>query len=175
MKKVSVKDMKKNFSKGTLLGCAAFVLLLIIDTVHCFEIESLKEQVEQGNATYVYDVNKIIAGSPVLLELRKSYELQMADLNKQIDAANKKLAGMKDKAAKAEYSEVYLASLKAKRDNAVEAYQASIQSISDKVNNALLSVVDSKGINVVFDVKSIAVKTPKVIDITDEVLQNTIK
>ena len=179
-KNFSVSDIK--VSKGVILGCAAFVLLGVVDAIHCSEIEVLKNQVEflenqieQGQKTYVYDVNKVIAGTPSLIEMKKNYELQLADLNNQIDEANKKLEKMKDKAAKAEYSEVYLTSLKVKRDALIENYQTSVQNISDTVNSALLSVVDANGLNVVFDVKSIAVKTAKVIDITDEVLQNSTK
>jgi len=175
MKKISLSKFEnlKQY-KWQFLGSAAFVLLLVIDAVHCSEIEALKAKAAEEKTSapvYVYDVKKIVSDSSELNALQQKYAKQLNELNKQVAEAQKKLEKMKDKKAKAEFSDVYLSTLNLKRDTLFEEYEKAINDLSDRTNTALLKVVEEKGAPVVYDVKAIAVTTPNVIDITGEVLQ----
>ena len=173
MKNISLPEFDYKKYKWQLLGGAAFALLLIIDMVHCGEIEALKAKVSNANSgpIYVYDVKKIVTDSAELNALQQKYAQQLNDLNKQVADAKKKLEKMTDKKAKAEFSDVYLSTLTLKRDNLFEEYDKALNELSERTNAALLKVVEEKGAPVVYDAKAIAVTTPNVIDITREVLQ----
>ena len=134
-----VKKIKEH--KCGLICGAAFAVLLIIDMVHCSEIEGLKAKVAALGDTqpvYVYDVKKIVANYGELVAVQQKYAKQLADLNQQVSDAQKKLANMKDKKAKAEFSDVYLSTLNLKRDTLLEDYEKSINALSEKTNEVLL-------------------------------------
>ena len=156
---------------------AIFIILTVVDCIHCAEIEELKAKVqqnmqkEQNEKVYVYNVNRLISSSPQIVALQQKYKQQMADLDKQIDVAQQKLSKMKDKAAKAEFSEAYLGGLSLKRDNLLEEYQKAVAEISARTDKTLLDIVNTNKIPVVYNASIIAVNTANVVDLTDVVLQ----
>lgn len=171
MKKVPFNKFHINFSNKNLWIVLALILLAVSEVVHCFEVEDLKTKVVSMQKTYVYDINRVVANHPDLVALQQNYVNQLADLNKQLENANKKLADIKDKKAKAEFSEVYLSTLTLKRDTLTEQYRESVNIVSDKINKKLSDLVTKRGAGVVYNYSAIAVTTPNVVDITNDILQ----
>ena len=176
----NIIEQAKKYQKELILA-VAFVVLVVVDCIHCAEIEELKAKVqqnmqkEQNEKVYVYNVNRLISSSPQIVALQQKYKQQMAELDKQIDVAQQKLANMKDKAAKAEFSEAYLGGLSLKRDNLLEEYQKAVAEVSERTNKALLDIVNNNKIPVVYNASIIAVNTTNVVDLTDAVLKNSQK
>lgn len=149
-------------------------ILFVISIVHCAKIHSLQQQIEANRVVYVYDVSKLVAMSPNLVSIRQNYDAKIAQLSEQVDAAVDKLNNMRDKKAKAEYSEVYLNALTLKRNDLIEEYQLALKDAGEKINAALIEVANQKKVNAVFSASAIAVKTGDVVDITNDVL-NAVK
>lgn len=158
----------------TVVFAVIAAILFVISIVHCAKIHSLQQQIEANRFVYVYDVNKLVAMSPNLAAIRQNYDAKIAQLSEQVDAAVDKLNKMKDKKAKAEYSEVYLNSLSLKRNDLIEEYQRALKDAGEKINAALIEVANQKKVNAVFSASAIAVKTGDVVDITNDVL-NAVK
>ena len=170
--KIPCRLCQKISKTAVFAGAAA--ILFIISIAHCVKIHSLEKQLEENRVVYVYDMEKLVAVSPALAEVRQNYEAKIAKLSEQVDAAVAKLNTIKDKKAKAEYSEVYLNTLTLKRNDLIEEYQQALNNVGEKINAALVDVANQKKVNAVFSANSISVKTGYVLDITPDVL-NAVK
>lgn len=165
--------LHKFFNKTTAFAGAA-AILFIISIAHCVKIHSLENQLKNSRLVYVYDVEKVLASSPQLAEVRQNYEEKINQLSVQVQEAVEKLNKMKDKKAKEEYSEVYLNTLTLKRNDLVEQYQQEMKKVGEKINAALIETANRKNVNAVFFANSIALKTADVDDITQDVI-NAVK
>jgi len=58
-----------------------------------------------------------------------------------------------------------------KRDELVNNYQNSIKDLTQKINQALAEIATEKDVPAVFLKSSIAVQTPYVVDLTDEIAE----
>jgi len=158
----------------TIVFAVIAAILFVISIVHCVKIHSLQQQVEANRVVYVYDVGKLVAMSPNLVAIRQNYDAKIAQLSEQVDAAVDKLNNMRDKKAKAEYSEMYLNALTLKRNDLMEEYQQALKDAGEKINAALIEIANQKKVNAVFSANSIALKTGEVVDVTTDVL-NAVK
>ena len=112
---------------------AIFIILTVVDCIHCAEIEELKTKVQQNGQNqkiYVYNVSRLVSSSSQIVALQQKYAQQLNDLNKQIDVAQQKLSKMKDKEAKAAQKELKKAVKDAEKADAT--YQKELKKAEKK-------------------------------------------
>ncbi len=142
--------------------------LLAANVFSMYKIYKLEKVVAHDSKVYVYSMENVLLLAGMADE-NKQYQIEMDKLGKEIDAAKKKLNGMKDKKLKQEYSDMYMKSLTLKRDTLVETHEKFMANLLKNVNRALLAVTDKYKAPTIFTAKSIAVHTPNVVDVTDEI------
>lgn len=138
------------------------------------KIGNLKTQVAKefinSRKIYVCDVEKIYQELNVE-ERNKNFELELEKLNNEVKSAQRKINSLKKSNVKAEYSDVYLNSLLAKRDKIADDYQNALQQTLAYVNQALSEVAVEQGVNTIFRNKAMAVNTKYTIDVTPLILE----
>lgn len=144
------------------------VLLLAANAFSAYKIHQLEKMVVHDSKIYVYSMENVLLLAGMADE-NKQHQIELDKLEKEIDAAQKKLNGIKDKKLKQEYSEVYMKSLSLKRDTLVETHEKFMSNLLKNVNRALLAVTEKYKAPTIFAAKSIAVHTPNVVDVTDEI------
>lgn len=147
---------------------SVLALLLFAGVFAIYKIHKLEKVVDHDSKVYVYSMENVLLLAGMADE-NKQYQIEMDKLGKEIDAAKKKLNGMKDKKLKQEYSDMYMKSLTLKRDTLVETHEKFMANLLKNVNRALLAVTDKYKAPTIFTAKSIAVHTPNVVDVTDEI------
>ncbi|MBQ7632764.1 MAG: hypothetical protein IJS88_01450 [Alphaproteobacteria bacterium] len=155
------------------LGFKWFALLMILvllvgNVFSLYQLQQLEKRVSHDSNIYVYSMENVLllAG---MAEENKEYQIEFDKLAKDIDAAQKKLNSIKDKKLRQEYSEVYMKSLQLKRDTLVETHDKFKADLLKNINRALLAVTEKYNAPTIFYAKSIAVHTPNVVDVTDEI------
>ena len=133
-----------------------------IDTTHT-------KQLDDNRKIYVFSMEDTVMALG-MLENRRQFETKVGKLNEEVRAAERKVKGIKDKAVRSEYSEVYMKSLQIKRDNLIEEYEKQMSEMTKRINSALESIVVEQKLPVVWTSKNVAVSTQEVIDITPEVV-----
>ncbi len=147
---------------------SVLALLLLANVFSMHKINELEKVVDHDSKVYVYSMENVLLLAGMADE-NKQYQIEMDKLGKEIDAAQKKLNGMKDKKLKQEYSDMYMKSLTLKRDTLVETHDKFMANLLKNVNRALLTVTAKYKAPTIYTAKSIAVHTPNVIDVTDEI------
>ena len=143
-------------------------LLLVANAFSAYKIYTLEKMVVHDSKIYVYSMENVLLLAGMADE-NKQHQIELDKLEKEIDAAQKKLNGIKDKKLKQEYSEVYMKSLRLKRDTLIETHEKFMNNLLKNVNRALLAVTEKYKAPTIFAAKSIAVHTPNVVDVTDEI------
>ena len=161
------EEEKPNFwSNVSLFG----VVLLAIIIVQSYQIHHIKQQVQNLRGIYVYDLEETLRGISVD-ELNREFEFKINILNEEVTSAQEKIASVKDSKLKDDFSDVYLKSLKLKRDTMIKEYTKTLQNITDKINQALADVAREKGGVAIFDKRVVVTNTPAISDITPEVIR----
>lgn len=101
-----------------------------------------------------------------LADENRKFEANMANLETEIDKAEKKVNSMKDKKLQKEYREMYMKSLTLKRDNLVEEHEKFMKSLLKNINKTLAEVAKEHRVKVVFNNKAVIFSTNFVTDIT---------
>ncbi|MBR1825004.1 MAG: OmpH family outer membrane protein [Alphaproteobacteria bacterium] len=161
-------DVKEKSNKGSCRnGLLIFVVLLLYGLVgyNTYEIKSLKHNVDH---TYVYNMEAVLMQTGMADENRK-FETNMANLEKEIDAAEKKVKSMKDKKLQEEYREMYMKSLTLKRNTLVEEHEKFMKSLLKNINKTLAEVAKDNNVKVIFSNKAIIFSTNYVTDVTPTV------
>ncbi len=127
-----------------------------------YEVQRLKHVVDH---TYVYNMEAVLMQTGLADENRK-FEANMANLETEIDKAEKKVNSMKDKKLQKEYREMYMKSLTLKRDNLVEEHEKFMKSLLKNINKTLAEVAKEHRVKVVFNNKAVIFSTNFVTDIT---------
>lgn len=124
----------------------------------------------QNRNVYVFNMEGalLMAGMD---EENQQFKADLYNLEKDIDAANKKLDTIKDKKLKKEYQEMYMNSLKIKRDDLIKEHEKFVNAISKNVSKALVKVASEHNVETIFSYKSIAVTTPYVVDVTPRIVE----
>ena len=178
------KSKKKNeniIPKAKELGacCCGFfgqkmIVLLLCGLVLAnaflfYKYAKLNNLVTQNRNIYVYNMENslLLAG---MAEENQKFEADMYDLEKEIDAAMEKLKTIKDQKLKEEYQEMYMNSLKIKRDDLIKAHEEFVNNLSKNVGKALVKVANKYKVATIFSTKSIAVTTPYVVDVTPQIV-----
>lgn len=99
------------------------------------------------------------------------FELKIAKLNDDVSAAQRKIKNLKDAKVKADFTDVYLNSLLAKRDKMVEEYQNSLQETMVKINQAMAAVATEKKATTIFRSQAVTALTKYTVDVTNDVLK----
>lgn len=99
------------------------------------------------------------------------FELEIAKLNDDVSAAQQKIKNLKDAKVKADFTDVYLNSLLAKRDKMVEEYQNSLHETMVKINQAMAAVAAEKKATTIFRSQAVTALTKYTIDVTNDILQ----
>ena len=96
-------------------------------------------------------------------------EEKILKLNNELMEAEKKIKSLKNAQVKEDFSDMYLKNLRMKRDEILENYEKSLGDITDRINSALNEIAKEKNVSTIFVHSVISVKTPYVVDVTDEV------
>lgn len=133
------------------------------------QISNLQNKLEKLQHVYVYDLEEILRGVN-LDELNREFEAKISILNNEVATAQDKISALKNSKVKDDFSDVYLKSLKLKRDTMVNEYSRTLQNITDEINDKVTELAQENGASVVFDRRTIAASTPMVIDLTSEII-----
>ena len=156
----------------TILFLTTFVFQSVQNSKFKKQIEALALLSARGDIVYVYSPETLVAQSPEIVAMKENYTRRANELTKEIEEAGKKIKNLKNEKVKEDFSDLYLQSLIAKRNDLVGGYQQKLQEITSKVNQALENVMKANNITAVFDTKVLLGHSNKVIDITSLVAQN---
>lgn len=160
---------KKKSIMPWILG--VFIILLSIAFVYQIIITNqLRRQLEDVRKVYIYDLQETLRGLRVD-ELNAEFEAKVNILNHEVITAQNKISSLKEANVQADFSDVYLNSLKNKRDDMIKEYNDTLQSITTQINENLAQIAQEKNTSTIFSKQSISAFTPNVIDITPEIIQ----
>ncbi|MBQ7632815.1 MAG: OmpH family outer membrane protein [Alphaproteobacteria bacterium] len=131
------------------------------------DLLSAKKQMKK---VYVYDLEETLR-SVQLDELNREFEAKINILNDEVSIAQKKISSLKETKDKDDFSDVYLKSLKLKRDTMIHEYNRTLENLTENVNKVIAEIAKEKGASVVFDKRFISVQTDNVEDVTAEVIK----
>lgn len=161
---------KKESHLAKILVAAGFVLCAGFIGFQQWQIHRLNKQIEPLQNVYIYDLEETLRGVR-LDEFNREFEAKINILNDEVSTAQLKISSLKDSKEKDDFSEVYLKSLKLKRDTMLEQYNRSIQEITDEINAKISEIAQERNALVVFDRRAVTAKTPHVIDVTEEIVK----
>lgn len=164
----AVATPQKSVSGFKWFASLTIALLLVTNAFFAYKIHALEKVVDHDSKIYVYSMENVLLLAGMADE-NKQHQIELDKLEKEIDAAKKKLNSIKDKKLKQEYSEVYMKSLSLKRDTLVETHNKFMANLLKNVNRALLAVTEKYKAPTIFSAKSIVVHTPNVVDVTKEI------
>lgn len=136
--------------------------------------EAFKTNVQQNMAqikkVYVYNLEDTLKGIK-LENLNREFEEKLKILNDEVSVAQEKISSLEDSADKDTFSDIYLKSLKLKRDTMIQEYQHSLEDLTEQVNQAIGEIAKEKKASVILDVRAVASLTENVEDVTEEVIK----
>jgi hypothetical protein len=130
--------------------------------------KELKTAIENNRKIYVYSLEDVLLKVDIL-DNKKKFEEEVIKLNDELLEGEKKIKSIKNAKVKEDFSDVYLKNLRMKRDELLADYQKIVEELTEKINQALAEIAKEKQVSVVFLKSAIAVQTPDVIDLTDEI------
>lgn len=162
----------------TMANCSLVLsIIAVLAVVACYaQICSLKKQNEtlraeyQTNKIYFYNLENVIASSS-LVGIRNDFETKLQALAVEVETAQKKIKSIKDAKVKDDFTEMYMKSLKMKRDDLLKAYDEAMIQATDNVNEALQEIAEEKKVPTIFTSKALAVTTDNTVDLTQEVIE----
>ena len=161
---VKIGSILKHLMKPVLI-CVILGALLYQQ----WQIKRLENTVEQIKYVYVYDVEEVLRGLS-LDELNREFEAKISILNNEVSTAQDKISALKDSKVKDDFSDVYLKSLKLKRDTMVNEYSRTLQNITNEINDKVTELAQESGATIIFDKRLVTASTPFVIDLTPEIV-----
>lgn len=164
-------------NKALVGGCCALSIIALSIGVACYaQISSLKAQNEvlraelQTNKIYFYNLEDVIASS-ALVSVRNDFETKLKALAVEVETAQKKIQSIKDAKVKDDFTEMYMKSLKMKRDDLLKAYDEAMVQATEDVNVALQEIAEKKHVTTIFNAKALAVTTRDTVDLTKDVIE----
>lgn len=131
--------------------------------------ETLSVELQNSKIVYIYNLENVIASSNLVM-LKQQFEGKINELAKEVESAQKKIKNMKNSRVKDDFSDLYMKSLKLKRDETVKAYDETMLQATENINVALKEVAQSKGAKIIFNAKALALTSEFTIDVTPEVI-----
>ena len=150
-----------------------FMFLLIIASAggqFYFFNQELQKGMMQMRKIYTYDLQQTLRGVR-LDDINREFEAKINILNDEVESAKKKISSLREGKDKDNFSEVYLKSLKLKRDTMVREYGRTIENITMEINKTITQIAIEKNALVVLDKRVVASQTENVEDLTDEVVK----
>ena len=126
---------------------------------------SIEQKAVAMRMVYVYSLEETLEGINIL-EKKQKFEQDALALNDEVAKAEQKIKNLKKEKVKEDFSDVYLDSLRLKRDNLVEEYHKMLEDLTAKVNKGLEEIAKEKDASTIFTKNAVAVSTPYVIDVT---------
>ncbi len=133
-------------------------------------IDNLEEDLEKSKNIYVYNLQAAVANSD-MVKIKENFEKDVKALNKEIEEARKKIQKLEKSNVKKDFAELYLNSLKLKKDNMLKNHEKELQNAADSINAALNEIVKKEKIPAIFKVDAVAYSSGNVIDVTPEVVK----
>ena len=170
--------IQKKINYFTMANCSMILsIVAFLAVVTCYvQIGFLKAQSEtlraelQTNKIYYYNLENVIASSS-LVGIRNDFETKLQALAVEVETAQKKIQSIKDAKVKDDFTEMYMKSLKMKRDDLLKAYDEAMIQATDNVNEALKEIAEEKNVSTIFTSKALAVTTDDTIDLTQEIIE----
>jgi len=131
-------------------------------------IKAMETQITENKKIYIYNLEGVLRKINAVDE-KVQMEEKILKLNNELMAAEKKIKSLKDAKVKEDFSDMYMNNLRMKRDEILENYEKSLGDITDRINKALNEIAKEKNVSTIFVHSVISVRTPYVIDVTDEV------
>ena len=132
-------------------------------------VQSIEKQISESRKIYIYNLEEVLRKINAVDE-KVQMEEKILKLNNELSVAEKKIKSLKSAKVKEDFSDMYMKNLRMKRDEILENYQKTLGDITDRINTALNEIAKEKNVSAVFVHSAIAVRTPYVEDITDEVV-----
>lgn len=132
--------------------------------------EELVKLINDSRKIYVYSLEEVLVKAEALTPKQK-FDEDIIKLNEELLDGEKKIKSIKDAKVKEDFSDVYLKNLRMRRDELINNYQNSINELTQKINQALAEIAKEKNASAVFLKSAIAVQTPYVVDLTDEIAE----
>lgn len=168
------KDINAEAKQKRLQRCVVLLFVLsfglLCSVVYQFMQTNKLQQKLDDAKVYVYDLQDTLRGLRVD-ELNAEFEAKINILNHEVLTAQNKISSLKDANIQADFSDVYLNSLKNKRDTMIKEYNDTLQEITDRINQNLVQIAHEKNTPTIFNKQTIGAFTPDVIDITAEIVQ----
>ena len=130
----------------------------------------LSKNMAQMKKVYVYNLEETLKGVE-LEKLNQEFEEKLKILNDEVSIAQEKISSLEDTKDKDTFSDIYLQSLKLKRDTMLQEYNRSLEDLTNQVNQAISQIAKEKDASVILDVRAVASLTENVEDVTDEVIK----
>lgn len=163
--------------KAIYILCAVLAVAYIYMGYEQIQIHMLNNQIKAQNAqieaskmVYFYNLEAVLRETNAI-SAKTNFESEILKLNDEVFAAEKKIKSIKDAKVKADFSDVYLNTIKLKREELIKKYDESIKTITDGINKALAEVAAEKGVATIFVQSAIAVNTAYTEDVTDEIIK----
>ena len=133
-------------------------------------VEKLSAELQNSQIVYIYNLEAVVASSN-LVTLKQEFETKINELIKEVDDSQQKIKNMKNAKIKDDFSDVYMKSLKLKRDETIKAYDETMIQATENINQALKEIALAKGAKTIFNAKAIAFTSKYTVDITPEVIK----
>ena len=160
--------------KYTFSLVGLFIIMLASSGLLLWQNQQLNQKITESRKIYIYSLEDVLLKVEALGNKRK-FEEDVLKLNEELIEAEEKIKNIKNSKLKEDFSDMYLKNLRMKRDELVNNYQKSIEELTARINEALIEITQEKDIPTVFMKSSIAVTSPYVVDITEEVAQRVKK
>ena len=174
---MDMNNTKNETDKSNRKLWGAFVFLLIVfSAMFChsyFVFHQLQNQLQNTRKVYVYDLQETLRGLNVD-GLNAEFEAKVNILNHEVITAQNKISSLKEANVQADFSDVYLNTLRTKRDTLIKEYNDTIQNITNQINETLVRLAKQHDTPTIFNKQSVAAITPDVVDLTVEII-NTIQ
>ncbi len=177
-----------NISKKASYGILLFLIVILFGVLIGYqqkEIRDLRQSnetfrseikqdfntsVAQMKKVYVYNLEETLKGVE-LEKINQEFEKKLKVLNDEVSIAQDKISSLKDSKDKDNFSDIYLQSLKLKRDTMLQEYNRMLEDITAQVNQAVSQVAKEKDAAVILDIRAVAALTENVEDVTSEVIK----
>ena len=132
--------------------------------------DKLAKRVDDNRKIYVYNMEETLLAAGIPASSRQ-FESDIASLEQEVADAQEKIKTLKEAQVKEEFSDMYLRSLKMRRDELINKYSESMQVVLDAINQALEEVARENNVHTIFLSSAIAISTEYVVDVTPQVIE----
>ncbi len=159
-----------------VLGCLTFFTYRLAQRVTkvengAQEVENmLAQRVDDNRRIYVYNMEETLRAAGVPASSQQ-FETDIASLEREVTDAQEKIKTLKEAQVKEEFSDMYLRSLRMRRDELINKYSESMQVVLNAINKALEEVARENNVHTIFLSSAIAISTEYVVDVTPQVIE----